>query len=545
MSATLNKAELAKQAKDGFDVLADLYRYSEQGDYDAIEKDDLEIRFKWFGVYRQKPNTGHFMMRIKVPGGQLTPHLFRVIAGLGEKYARGFGDITTRQTIQYHWLKIADLKPIFETLSSVGLTTQFACGDVPRNVVGCPLAGVSKDEIIDSADHLKAVADMFVASGKEFSNLPRKFKPSVGGCHVHCQQPQINDYGLFGVRRANGEVGYGLLVGGGLSDTPHFGQPMRVFIKPEQVVDVSRAVASLFRDHGYREKRGRARLKFLVADKGWEWTRDTIEGYLGYKLERDDSILHPAACNGDHMGIGEQKDGNYYVGVPIPRGRLSTDKMFILANLADKYGVGEKRVRLTNKQNVLLLDIPKENVEALTQELEAADMPPVAHQLRDTLISCTGTEFCNLAVVETKHRAGRVLKYLEENVKVDFPLGISFTGCPNACAQYQIFDIGLTGTMLIDRNRKDEAGKPLKIEGYNVLLGAGLGANPKFGEVIAKKVPGDLIHLAIKNLVESYRAQRVDEDESFQSWVARSEPEYLQNLIESAVSDPNAVPLTA
>lgn len=541
----LNHTEQAKLEKDGYDVITDLYRYSEQGDFDAITKDDLEVRFKWYGVYRQKPNVGHFMLRIKIPGGQTNPHKLRVISEICKQYARGFGDITTRQTIQLHWLTIADIKPIFETMRLNGMTSQFSCGDTPRNVVGCPLAGVVKDEIIDSEKAVTDLTNLFLDSKKEFSNLPRKFKTAVGGCKDHCHQPQINDYGFFGHRKADGQTGYGLVVGGGLSNTPHFAQPMRVFIKPEQVTDVAHAVATLFRDHGYREKRGRARLKFLVADKGWEWTRDMLESILGYKLEHDDTILHPPAINADHMGIGEQKDGNYYIGVPIARGRFTAEDMRALADLSDQYATGPKRIRFTNKQNTLLLDIPPQNVEALTKALTDAGLPPVAHRLRDLLISCTGTEFCNLAVVETKHRSGRVLEYLEKNVEVDFPLNISFSGCPNSCSQYQTADIGLTGTMMVDKSQLDANGKPLKVEGYNLLLGAGFGLNPSFGEVIAKKVPADRVHLAIQVLVETYRAQRADEDDTFRMWTTRSEPEFLQKLIMDTVESPDAQPLPA
>ena len=531
MSTRVNKTEELKKAKDGYDVIKDILRYSEDGDFDAIDKDDLTARFKWYGVYQQKPNTGHFMFRIKIPGGQITPKQLRTISQIADKYARGFGDITTRQTIQLHWITIADFKDIFKTLWDIGMTSQFACGDSPRNVIGCPLAGVLEDEIIDSSQHARDVSDFFINSGREFSNLPRKFKPAVGGCHLHCHQPQINCYGLYGVRRPNGETGYGLVVGGGLSSTPHYAQPMRVFVKPEQVVDVSRAVATVFRDYGYREKRTRARLKFLVADKGWEWTREKIEEALGYQLEHDDTIQNPPAIHSDHLGIGKQKDGNYYVGVPIGRGRWTARNMADVADLADKYATGEKRIRTTSKQNVILLDIPEANVAELEKELTDRGLPPVAHSLRTSLVSCTGTEFCNLAVVETKARAGRVLQWLEQNVDIDFPLFISFTGCPNACAQYQIADIGLTGIPVVQRDQLDENGKPSKIDGFKVLLGAGLGLDPKFNELIAKKIPGDLIHLSIKSLIETFKAERVDEDETFQSWVTRSEPEYLQKVI--------------
>ena len=463
----VNKVEQIKQDKDGFDVLADLYRYSDSGDYDAIEAGDLEQRFKWFGVYRQKPNVGHFMLRIKIPGGQISPAQLRNISEVCDTYARGFGDITTRQTIQLHWLTISDIKPIFEKLADFGMDSQFACGDVPRNVVSCPLAGVAKHEIIDASQAVIDVAEMYKQGGKEFSNLPRKFKTSIGGCHIHCHQPQINDIGLYGVKRDSGEVGYGLLVGGGLSSTPHFGQPTRVFVKPDQVNDVCRAIAILFRDHGYREKRTRARLKFLIADQGWQWARDKIEEILGYSLEHDDNLQHPPAIHSDHMGVGEQKDGRYYVGVPIERGRWTARNMADVAKLSERFAQPdndhEPRIRLSTKQNLLILDVPKANVADLCQALEDVGLhPPAAHWLRDTLISCTGTEFCNLAVVETKHRAGRVLNWLEKNTQLDQPVMISFTGCPNACAQYQICDIGLTGIPAKDQQNLDENGKPKK-----------------------------------------------------------------------------------
>jgi sulfite reductase beta subunit-like hemoprotein len=545
MSKRVNKAEELKKAKDGFDVLKDIIRYSEDGDYSAIPEDDAAQRFKWFGVYRQKPNTGHFMIRIRIPGGQLSPLQLKTISELTDQYGRGFSDITTRQTIQLHWLTTADLKPIFQKLWDIGMTSQFACGDVPRNVIGCPLAGVLDDEIIDSSQHALDIDKHFVETEHKFSNLPRKFKSAIGGCNLHCHQPQINDIGLYGVKRPSGDTGYGLVVGGGLSSTPHYAQPLRVFVKPDQVVDVCDAIATVFRDDGYREKRTRARLKFLVADKGWEWMRDRVEQVLGYQLEHDDTLRHPPAIHSDHLGIGRQKDGNFYVGVPIGRGRWTARNMADVAALAEKYATGNKRIRTTSKQNVILLDIPEASVAALEKELTDLGMPPVAHSLRTSLISCTGSEFCNLAVVETKARAGRILQWLEQNVDIDFPLFISFTGCPNACSQYQIADIGLTGIPVVLRDQKGPDGKPLKIDGFKVLLGAGLGVEPKFNELIAKKIPGDLIHLVIKNLIETFKDERIDEDESFQSWVTRSEPEYLQKLITEPTEATEAVMLQA
>jgi sulfite reductase beta subunit-like hemoprotein len=536
-------AEEVKKQKDGYDVLADIYRYSEQGTYEGIEQSDLEIRFKWFGLYRQKPNTGHFMIRLRIAGGQLTPHQLREISKLSGQYARGFGDITTRMTIQFHWLTIKDLGPLFKKLDELGLCSTFACGDVPRNVISCPLAGVIKDEIIDPTPALKAMDNLFLKGGKEYSNLPRKYKTGIGGCSLHCHQPQINCMAYFGAKSKSGEVGYGLTVGGGLSDTPHFGQGMRVFVKPEQIADVTHAVTVMYRDHGYREKRNRSRLKFLVADKGWEWTRDTIESYLPFKLERDETIVNPPAVNTDHTGIGEQKDGNFYVGIPIERGRWTEKNMRDVADLTDKYAVGEKRIRLTGKQNVIILDVPKANLRALVNELEANGLSPQAHRLRTSLVSCTGNEFCNLAVVETKHRAGAILKWLESNVELDSDVAIHFTGCPNACSQFQIADIGLRGTGMFDPFKKDAAGKSIKIEGYSVALGGCLGSTPHFAEFIEKKVPADRVHLVIKALLEAFKAERVDEDETFHSWTQRSQPEHLQQVINGAALDPAGIPL--
>lgn len=550
----LSKFEVYKLEKDGFTVLENILKYSSAGDFSIAPENELKL-FRWFGLYQQKPNdAGFFMQRIKVPGGQLFPHQLRRIAELTQRYARGFGDITTRQTIQLHWLRIADIKPLYDALAQVDLFCQFACGDTPRNVVSCPLAGVAKEEILDSSAHVVAVNEMYRQGGAEFSNLPRKYKTSLAGCAIHCHQPQINDLAFYGVKRARkdgtAEVGYALMVGGGLSDTPYYAKPLRAFVRPEQVTDVSRAVAHLFRDHGYREKRNRARLKFLVDDKGWQWTRDRIEENLGYPLEHDDSLLHPASEHSDHLGVGEQKDGNFYVGVPIERGRWTAKNMADIARLADQYAVGQKRIRLTSKQNVILLDVPRSNLDALTAELAGptVHLPVAAHPLRDSLIACTGNEFCNLAVVETKHRAGRVLNWLEQNMPLanEDKLFITFVGCPNSCAQYQIADIGMTGTPTADPVLKNDLGKPLKVDGYRILLGGRLGTDPKFGEYINKKnvVPADRIHLSLKGLIEAWLAGRTP-GEKFPAWCDRTPPETLLAIVLDAALAPDAQPLSA
>ena len=476
----------------------------------AIPEEDF-VRMRWYGIYQQLPNNGYFMLRIRIPNGFLTPAQFHEIADLSTQYGRGFGDITTRQCIQLHWLTIESFADILPRLEKVGLVSKFACGDTPRNVVGCPMAGLLPEETIDATAAVDAVNQMFLKGTKEFSNFPRKFKSAIAGCHLNCHQPQINDIGAFGVVRKNPktgeeERGYGILVGGGLSTQPYMGQSLRVFVTEEQMPAVSRGIAHIFRDHGYRERSGRtreARLKYLVSDWGWAKFRDELEKDIGFVLEHDESITGPThAPHTDHMGTGPQKQaGLNYVGVPIERGRLTAEQMRQVSGLAEKYSAkGKAQIRLSNKQNLLLANVPTENLEGLVKELNGAGLPPHASLWRTSLISCTGTQFCNLAIVETKSRAAKILKYLEEESQIDSPIFVSVTGCPNSCAQYQIADIGLMGVVCNFRGVRGT-------EAYNVLLGGALGADPKFATLAMKKVPADYIQKSIKQIADAYMAK--------------------------------------
>ena len=563
----LNKVEAVKLAKDGVDVWDDIFKYAANPNPKTIEEviptlepeakkawdgglyvdksnpadmmsfrrrgsissDDF-IRMRWYGMYQQLPNMCHFMMRIRIPNGILTPAQLTEISAISEQYGRGFGDITTRQCIQLHWLTIESFADILPRLEKVGLASKFACGDTPRNVVGCPLAGLLAAEVVDPTPAVRAVNEMFLKGNKEFSNFPRKFKTSIAGCHLHCHQPQINDIGVFGVlRQRNGaeERGYGVMVGGGLSTQPYIGQSLRVFIRPEQLPSVCRGIAHVFRDHGYREKRTRARMKYLVADWGWEKFREVLEKILGFTLERDDQITGPVhAPHTDHMGTGPQKQpGLNYVGVPIERGRWTSAQMKLVADLADKFAAPEKaQIRLSNKQNIILANIPTEKLEGLVKELTAAGLPPHAPLWRTSLISCTGTQFCNLAIVETKARAARILKFLEDECALDTPIMVSVTGCPNSCGQYQIADIGLMGVVCNFRGVRGT-------EAYNILLGGALGADAKFGSLTITKVPADFVQSAIKQMVEAYKANRIDSDETFRQFVSRHTPEQLKKWL--------------
>jgi sulfite reductase beta subunit-like hemoprotein len=532
------KVEEIKKAKDGLDVWADIHRYARAGDYAGIHPDDFE-RMKWFGVYRQKPNDGHFMFRVKIPGGQLTPDRLREIGQLVNDYGRGFGDVTTRQDIQMHWLRIQDVPDVLDRIyNKLGMYQEFSCGDAPRNTTACPLAGQMADEIADCGPLARSIADMFKAGGREFSNLPRKFKTAVGACRIHCHAPQINDVGLFGVERrtsAGVEAGFGLCVGGGLRDTPYYADSLRVFLPAGEtplILQAVRTVAHIFRDQNQlRQGRLKARLKFYVQDIGWAAFRDQLESRLGCRLEHDEGIVGPAgAAHDDHVGVGRLRNGSCYVGVPIARGRLSGDQMIRLGDLAARYceGGGDP-IRTTIKQNIILLNVRPERVEDLAGELAGLGLPVHAHPLRRQLISCTGTQFCNLAVVETKERALRILEHLEQHVPMDQPLFISVTGCPNSCAQYQIADIGLQGTLYTYRGEKG-------VEHYHLLVGGRMGTSPEFGRFICAgekkiKVPAEQVHLAIERLVRAWQTERAGAPR-FSDWALAQPMERLASLVD-------------
>ncbi len=531
--------EELKRAKDGLDVWDDIRRYAAAGDYGSIPADDLE-RFKWFGIYRQKPNDGHFMVRIKIPGGRLTAMQLREIGAFCRLRARNIGDVTTRQDIQLHWLTIRDMPELLDCVyDRLGMYQEFSCGDAPRNTTSCPLAGELADEIVDAGPFARAIADMYRAGGKQFSNLPRKFKTAVGACPSHCHEPQMNCAALFGVRRKRSggpEAGFGLLVGGGLRDTPHFAQSLRVFLKPDLdlVRDVFCRIAEIFRDQeSLRQGRLRARLKFYVAEIGWQAFRDRLEERLGYRLEHDDDIVGPEnPSHDDHMGITALKNGLRSVGVPIPRGRLSGDQMVALADLAGRYcRHPQRQINTTIKQNLILLNIDPADVPELCARLADIGLPTDPHPLRSQLLSCTGTQFCNLAVVETKDRAARILEYLEAHVPMDAPLFVSVTGCPNSCAQYQLADIGLQGVLYVWRGVKG-------VEHYHVLVGARMGPDPVFSDFICRdgrkvKVPAELIHLSIERLIRAWQAERRN-GEPFGDWARRQEANRLAGLVEPA-----------
>ena len=366
-AAKLPEIEHIKARKDGLDVLADIYRYAELG-FDAIEPDDLAL-FRWYGVYTQRAaesaasgdpgpseqTDGLFMLRVKFPGGIVSSEQLRAVGSLAERYGRGMGDITTRQNIQLHNLAIEDMPIVLDELNAVGLSFTQACGDVWRNVVGCPLAGVDGHELIDTRPLVADLERAFVGH-REFSNLPRKFKVSVSACVHHCAQHEINDIGLVAVDK-DGVVGYDVWVGGGLGASARMGRRLDVFARPEQAVEVCRAITELYRDEGKRTKRTRARIKFLVDEWGVDRLRDEVERKLGYELERSVPPTAPIDPHRDHLGVHPQaQPGLYYVGGTTLRGRFTADQMIGVAGIAERYGSGD--LRCTNRQNIIVVDVP-------------------------------------------------------------------------------------------------------------------------------------------------------------------------------------------
>jgi ferredoxin-nitrite reductase len=511
--------EQLKLDKDGLDVIHDIYRYAKLG-FAAIEESDFD-RMKWYGVYRQKPkDSGYFMMRTKVPGGQITGEQAVVLSAIADQYGHGFCDITTRQTIQFHWLRIGDFPDIFDQLNKVGITTSGACGDDTRNVVGCPVAGLNPLETIDATPALMEVSRN-LTDNRDFSNLPRKYKIAVGGCDIHCHQPDINCLGFFGLKNASGAAGFGVKVGGGLSSAPHMAQVLPVWVEPELVWPVAKAVSEVFRDEGYRAKRNRARFKFLVADWGVEKILAEVEERLGHALPRHGEMASPRDQESDHMGIHPQKQaGFFWVGINFAGGRLRSGVLADVGRLATKYcAPGMDRIRLTNKQNLIIPFVPEASLPAMKVEMDAAGLVYEPTNFRKGCVSCTGIEFCNLAVAETKNRMISLIEQLEARSGwYKGKIRVHFSGCPSSCGQHQIADIGFRGA----RTKVDGE----MTDAYDMFVGGRLGANRRFNDLLKGKILAKDVDLVIDSLLRSYDANKSG-DETFSEYCERTPKDQL------------------
>ncbi|MZD05463.1 nitrite/sulfite reductase [Streptomyces sp. SID5785] len=531
----LNGNEQFKKDDDGLNVRTRIETiYSKRG-FDSIDPNDLRGRMRWWGLYTQrKPGIDggktavlepeelddkYFMLRVRVDGGRLTVAQLRVIGEISEQYARGTADITDRQNIQLHWIRIEDVPAIWEKLEAVGLSTTEACGDCPRVIIGSPVAGIAADEIIDGTPAVDEIHDRYIGN-KEFSNLPRKFKTAISGSPVQDVVHEINDVAFVGVEHPEHGPGFDLWVGGGLSTNPRFAERLGAWVPLDEVADVWAGVVGIFRDYGYRRLRNRARLKFLMADWGPEKFRQVLEDeYLGRPLVDGPAPAEPSQKWRDHIGVHRQQDGRFYVGFAPRVGRVDGTTLTKIAELAGAHG--SDRLRTTVEQKMIILDVAEDQVEPLVAGLEALDFQVRPSPFRRGTMACTGIEFCKLAIVETKGRGSLLIDELERRLpEFDEPLTINLNGCPNACARIQVADIGLKGQLMLDKNGE-------QVEGYQVHLGGALGLDAGFGrKVRGLKVTSAELPDYIERVLTNFQAERED-GERFATWAARASAEAL------------------
>ncbi|HEV7471164.1 MAG: Sulfite reductase (ferredoxin) [Pseudonocardia sp.] len=528
----LNPNERSKRDDDGLNVRARIENIYAKGGFDSIDPADLRGRFRWWGLYTQrKPGIDggrtaslepeelddrYFMLRIRCDGGALTTEQLRVLGEVSQQYARDTADITDRQNIQYHWIRVEDMPAIWEKVEGVGLLTTEACGDTPRVILGSPVAGISADEKLDPEPAIRTILDRYIGS-KEFSNLPRKFKTAISWQQDVAHE--INDISFVGVDHPEHGPGFDLWVGGGLSTNPKIAQRLGAWVPLDEIPDVWAGVISVFRDYGYRRLRHRARIKFLVADWGVEEFRRVLEEeYLGRKLIDGPAPEVPEVPI-DHVGVHKQVDGRNFVGLAPASGRVSGSTLISLAKAAET--AGSKRVRLTAQQKVVVLDVPDAAVDALKAEADALGLQAEPSPWRRSTMACTGIEFCKLAIVETKERAIRLVEDLEKRLAdiqgdLDTPVSIHLNGCPNSCARTQVADIGLKGMIVPDADKN-------QVEGFQVHLGGGLGLDAGFGRKLrGLKVTSAELGDYVERVVRTYIAQR-EPGERFATWVLRAD----------------------
>ena len=529
------RMERLKREKNPWQAFDEVRAFAQSG-RSSVLPEWAGTYFKWWGIYTQGDGVGatggkggegiatdYFMMRVGIPNGILTSHQLRTIGRLTREHARNLADITVRQNIQLHWLTIESLPEVVDTLASIGLSPKGACGDVVRNVTGCPLAGIANDELIDASSIALAIARDLNAN-PDFYNLPRKFKISATGCTSWCTYPEINDIGLTPAIR-DGQAGFSLRVGGGLSNEPHLAVRLNAFLLPHQAPAAARAVAEIFRDQlVLRESRKRARLKYLFTKEGW-----TADDFLTELQSRLDFPLLPAGDEKvpgdvfrDHAGVHPQRQrGLAYVGASVLRGRLTGEQLEAAAELAERFGTGE--LRATVSQNLLFINIPQAKANELARELGRIGLFVEATNFWRGAVACTGTEFCKLAITETKGFARWLVEELEERLpQFDQQLRLHVTGCPNGCGQHWIADIGIEGKKIKHEGKLTDA--------YYFCLGGSVGQHAGIARPVGYRCPAPLVPDAIERLLREYVESRWP-DENLRAWFARHSNDELRALL--------------
>ncbi|HVO61374.1 MAG TPA: nitrite/sulfite reductase [Terriglobales bacterium] len=540
------RVERLKREFNPWQGLEEIRRFAREG-FDSIPPEWIGTYFRWWGVYTQGDGAGvvggqngegravpYFMVRIRIPNGFLNSEQLRAIANLTDQHARGIADITVRQNIQLHWITVEALPDLLEELWRVGLNTMGACGDVTRNVTGCPVAGVDADELCDASPLAFAVNEM-LAGNADFYNLPRKFKISISGCRVWCPYPEINDIGLTATIRTLGgqsETGFSLRVGGGLSTDPFLGARLNAFVRWHQVLPVVNSIAELFRDaSALREHRERARLKFLFLRHGWtaEDFQKELERRIGFTLDPAVDEQPPRDVYRDHVGIHQQKQVGYcYVGAAVLRGRITPEQMRAAADLADRFAHGE--LRTTNMQNLLIVNVPRVNAESLAKELDAVGLRVGGSAFWRGVIACSGTEFCKLAITETKSFSRWLVEELDERLPgFDQHLKLHVTGCPNSCGQHWIADIGIEG-------KKTKLGDRM-VDAYYFCLGGAVGLDQATARPVGYRCPATEVPEAIERLLRTYLQFR-DPGENLRHFFARHSETELRQFLAGEVVQP-------
>ncbi len=448
-----NKIEFMKEDRDGLDSMPELLRYAEHDNWQEMTEDDKN-RFKWHGLFFRKQTPGNFMMRLRMTCGFANARQFRVLADLSDEYGKGFCDLTTRQQMQLRWFTIKDVPDIWRRLEAVGLHSKQTGMDNVRGVCGCPVSGLSPHELLDASEVAREFTEK-ILENKEFSNLPRKFNVTITGCLENCCHAETQDVGLLPSYRELDGVqvnGFNVYVGGKQGSGGYLpAKPLDVFVPPAAAADLCKHIVAIFRDNGSRGLRTRARLAFLLQDRGVPWFRAELERRWGkplYKAGPEMRKKHHV----DHLGIHPQKtppgyDGPplHYVGLLVPVGRMTTAQMRGVADLAEFYGNGE--IRLTVQQNLVVPNVPETKLGALTEEPLLKELAFDPSPIMRGLVTCVGIDYCHFALIETKGWGLKVAQELERRTegKKIAPLSIHWSGCPAGCGMHQVSTIGLQG----------------------------------------------------------------------------------------------------
>ncbi len=532
----LNANERFKKDDDGLNVRARIENiYSHRG-FASIDASDLRGRMRWWGLYTQRAegidggrtasmepeelDAPFFMLRVRIDGGRLSLEQLRTVATISTDFGRDTADVTDRQNIQLHWIRIEDVPEIWRRLEAVGLSSAEACGDTPRVILGSPVAGIDPDEIVDGTPAIEEIVRLHVGN-PAYSNLPRKFKTAISGSPHLDVAHEVNDLSFVGVRHPEHGPGFDVWVGGGLSTNPHLAQRLGVFVSLDEVTAVWAGVVGIFRDYGYRRLRTKARLKFLVADWGVEKFREILEKeYVGHPLRDGPAPGDPPRGRRDHIGVHVQKDGRFSIGAKPTVGRMSGAALTALADAVES--AGGSGIRLTVEQSLVVVGIPAEGVDALVTTLATLGLDTDPGTFRRGAMACTGIEYCKLAITETKANATRLVAELEERLPTfSQPLTIHVNGCPNSCARIQVADIGLKGVLVADGSGGDA-------EGFQVHLGGRLGQEAGFGRTVrGLRVAADDLTDYVERVVRRFDDGRCD-DETFAAWAVRVPEEELR-----------------